>query len=181
MPHPTGRAFQVDFDLSEHRLDIVTVDGAHRSLPLEDRSVADFHRTVMSMLDELGLATPIWPVPVEIPGAIAFADDHTQLAADLRDRYPAQRGFSARSLWYMRLRRGVARPGDSADPSAESRLGPKPAPPRPPRHPCRTEWYARRALTDGWTHTVLTDRITARLHQREGAAPSRVCLLELPG
>lgn len=82
MPHPTGRAFQIDFDFYDHRLDISSVDGAHRSLPLEDRSVADFHQAVMSMLDDLGLATTIWPLPVEIPDAIAFADDRTHVRYD---------------------------------------------------------------------------------------------------
>ncbi len=82
MPHPIGRAFQIDFDLCAHRLDVSTVDGARRSLPLEDRSVADFHQAVMSMLDELGLSTPIWPVPVEIADAIPFADDRTHARYD---------------------------------------------------------------------------------------------------
>ena len=77
MPHPTGSAFQIDFDFCAHRLDISTVDGASRSLRLEDRPVADFFEAVMAMLDELGLATTIWPVPVEIPDAIPFADDRT--------------------------------------------------------------------------------------------------------
>jgi hypothetical protein len=82
MPHPTGAAFQIDFDFRDHRLDISTADGARRSLPLEDRTVADFHQAVMSMLDELGLSTTIWPVPVEIPDAIPFADDHTHFRYD---------------------------------------------------------------------------------------------------
>jgi len=77
MPHPTGSAFQIDFDFLEHRLDICTVDGAIRSLPLEDRPVAEFYEAVMSMLDELGLATTIWTVPVEIPDAIPFTADRT--------------------------------------------------------------------------------------------------------
>lgn len=33
-------------------------------------------------------------------------------------------------------------------------------------------WYALRALTEGRTHNVLADRIAARLHEREGLAPS---------
>lgn len=82
MPHPTGTAFQIDFDLRDHRLDVGRVDGVRRSLPLEDRSVAEFHRSVMAMLDELGLSTTIWPVPVEIPDAIPFADDHTHVRYD---------------------------------------------------------------------------------------------------
>lgn len=90
MPHATGSAFQIDFDFLEHRLDISTVDGAHRSLPLEERPVADFHEAVMSMLDEIGLATTIWPVPVEIPDAIPFPDDFTH------DRYDPE---AAQRFW----------------------------------------------------------------------------------
>jgi len=75
VPHPTGPAFQIEFDLLAHRLEITTTDGASRSLALEDRTVADFHDAVMSMLEELEVGTTIWPVPVEIPGAIPFADD----------------------------------------------------------------------------------------------------------
>lgn len=82
MPHPTGPAFQIDFDLREHRLVVTTVDGGARSLALEDRPVADFHAAVMSMLDDLGVSTTIWPVPVEIPEAIPFAEDHVHSRYD---------------------------------------------------------------------------------------------------
>jgi hypothetical protein len=82
MPHPTGPAFQIDFDFLEHRLDITTVDGAERSLALEDRPVAEFHDRVMSLLDELGVSTPIWPVPVEIPGAVRFTEDRVHASYD---------------------------------------------------------------------------------------------------
>lgn len=75
IPHPTGPAFQVDFDLVDHRLDLVTADGARRSTALGPRSVADFHAAVGDLLADAGVATDIWPVPVEMPGAIAFADD----------------------------------------------------------------------------------------------------------
>jgi hypothetical protein len=82
VPHPSGPAFQIDFDFVAHRLDIATTGGERRSVPLEDRPVADFHRDVTSMLDELGVSTAIWPVPVEIPGAIPFADDRTHARYD---------------------------------------------------------------------------------------------------
>lgn len=39
MPHPTGPAFQVDFDLLDHRLDIATASGEQRSLDLVPRFV----------------------------------------------------------------------------------------------------------------------------------------------
>lgn len=75
MSHPTGPAFQIDFDFLEHRLDITTTAGTARTIPLEDRSVADMYDAVASMLDDLAVPTPIWPVPVEIPDAIPFAED----------------------------------------------------------------------------------------------------------
>jgi hypothetical protein len=89
IPHPTGPEFQIDFDFLAHRLDIATVDGAARSLPLEDRPVADFYDAVMSILDDLGISTTIWPVPVEIPGAIPFADDrgHARYDPDAVQRF----------------------------------------------------------------------------------------------
>ncbi len=82
MPHPTGPAFQVDFDFVDHRLDVVTVAGDVRSLDLVARPVADFHAAVMSMLADLGVATDIWPMPVEIPGAIPFPDDRVHARYD---------------------------------------------------------------------------------------------------
>jgi hypothetical protein len=36
----------------------------------------------MSLLDELGVTTDIWPMPVEIPDAIAFPDDRTHASYD---------------------------------------------------------------------------------------------------
>jgi hypothetical protein len=77
MPHPTGSAFQIDFDFVDHRLEVVTVTGDRRSLALEPRSVADFYDEVMRLLDELDVATEIWAVPVEIPAAIPFHHDHS--------------------------------------------------------------------------------------------------------
>lgn len=56
--------------------------GDSRSLQLEPRPVADFYASVMTMLDELGVATEIWPVPVEIPGAVAFPDDRVHDSYD---------------------------------------------------------------------------------------------------
>ena len=74
IPHGS-RAFEVDFDLVAHRLEIVVSDGAVASMELAPRTVADFYTELMGHLDALGLATPIWTMPVEIPDAIAFEDD----------------------------------------------------------------------------------------------------------
>ncbi len=82
MPHPRGPSFQIDFDFLEHRLEVATQTGARRSIPLEPRPVADFYAAVMEMLDELGVATAIWPMPVEIPDAIGFTHDRVHATYD---------------------------------------------------------------------------------------------------
>lgn len=89
IPHPTGPAFQVDFDLLGSQLEISTVDGTSATLALEPRTVADFHERVLAMLADLGVATEIWPVPVEIAGAIPFPDDdvHASYDADAARRF----------------------------------------------------------------------------------------------
>lgn len=137
MPHPTGSSFQIDFDFCSHRLDITTVDGASRSLLLEDRPVADFYQAVMAALDELGVTTPIWPVPVEIPDAIPFADDHTHARYDpdavhrfWRSLVEMQRAFNAFRARFV----GKASPVHffwGALDLAYTRFSGRPAPPHP--------------------------------------------------
>jgi hypothetical protein len=87
--HPSGRGFQIDFDLRAHRLEIVTTDGAERSLALRSGPVADFYAQVMELLGELDVATDIWPVPVEIEGAIPFPNDqlHTTYEPDQAQQF----------------------------------------------------------------------------------------------
>jgi len=82
IPHPTGPAFQIDFDFLQHRLEVATVDGGQRSLALEARPVADFYAGVMRLLDELGVSTAISPVPVEIVGAVPFDEDQVHTSYD---------------------------------------------------------------------------------------------------
>ncbi len=82
IPHPQGTCFQIDFDLHDHQLQIATDAGGRRLLPLESRPVADFYAAFMAQLDGLGLHTTIWPMPVEIEGAIPFTDDHVHSTYD---------------------------------------------------------------------------------------------------
>lgn len=77
-----GGAFQIDFDFVEHRLELATSAGARRSLPLEPRPVADVYGQLMGALDELGVPTPIWPLPVEVPDPIRFDHDRVHSAYD---------------------------------------------------------------------------------------------------
>jgi hypothetical protein len=52
--------------------------------------VSGFYATFMDVLDDLGLATAIWTMPVEIPDAIPFDQDDTHTAYD---------GDRARAFW----------------------------------------------------------------------------------
>jgi hypothetical protein len=89
MPHPTGPSFQIDFDFVDHHLDVVTATGERRSLDLVPRPVADFYAETMAVLDDLGVSTAIWTMPVEIPDAIPFEDDrvHASYDADAVHRF----------------------------------------------------------------------------------------------
>jgi hypothetical protein len=89
IPHRCGTAFQIDFDFVDHRLVVSTVDRQQRSIPLEPRSVAAFYGETLRLLDELGVGTTIWPMPVEIEGAVPFPDDdvHASYDADAVTRF----------------------------------------------------------------------------------------------
>jgi hypothetical protein len=82
VPHPTGPSFSIDFDFLASELQIATVEGGTATMTLEPRSVGEFHGLVLGALDRLGVGTGIWPVPVEIPGAVPFADDDVHTAYD---------------------------------------------------------------------------------------------------
>src|SRR5437867_1381940 len=69
------RSFTIDFDFVDHQLAIRVSDGAIRMLPLEPRSVAEFYRDVMRLLDDLALPVKIWPVASEVPSPIRLDTD----------------------------------------------------------------------------------------------------------
>jgi hypothetical protein len=81
LPHG-NRSFTIELDFIDHQLVIQASNGARRTLALEPRSVADFHRALMSTLDEMDLPVKIWTVPVEIPAPIRFEDDTIHHAYD---------------------------------------------------------------------------------------------------
>jgi predicted nuclease of restriction endonuclease-like (RecB) superfamily len=100
-----------------------------------------------------------------------------RLSADLKARYPNQRGFSPRNLWYMRafaaawpdqdiLQQLLQNLGWGQNTILLDRIP----------DPDTRRWYAERAIADGWTQAILNDRITAQLHLREGAAPSNFAI-----
>src|SRR5918993_1210800 len=76
------RAFSMTFDFIDHQLVIETLDGDRRTLPLAPRSVADFHRELMRLLDTMGLPVRIWTMPVELASPIRFELDTAHKSYD---------------------------------------------------------------------------------------------------
>jgi len=80
---PAGRRrFEIDFDFCRHELHIDSSDPDRRTIALEPKSVAEFHREVMAALADLGLEVEILARPVEVSDATPFADDEGHRAYD---------------------------------------------------------------------------------------------------
>jgi Family of unknown function (DUF5996) len=81
IPHGT-RTFQIDFDLINHELTVLTSDGAIFNMPLQPQSVADFYRQLVDALERMQVGVHISARPNEIPEPIPFARDETHRAYD---------------------------------------------------------------------------------------------------
>lgn len=76
------RGFQIDFDFVDHQLTVASTTGERRTVALRPGPVADFYREVTAALDDLGLHTDIWPMPVEIADAVPLDTDTQHVAYD---------------------------------------------------------------------------------------------------
>ena len=77
-----NRSFEILFDFIDHRLAIQDSDGRIETLALAPRSVADFYLEVTALLRALKIDVKIWPVPVEVPNPIPFAEDRGHASYD---------------------------------------------------------------------------------------------------
>ena len=76
------RSFEVWFDFLRHQLVLETSDGVVKTMQLGPRTVADFYRDFMSMLQSAEIAVKIWHMPVEVPNPIPFDEDRVHAAYD---------------------------------------------------------------------------------------------------
>ncbi|HWK25526.1 MAG TPA: DUF5996 family protein [Solirubrobacter sp.] len=100
--------FEIAFDFCAHVLRITALGGEQRTVALAPRTVADFYGATTTALAELGYATEIWPVPVEIERAIPFAEDteHASYDPDAAHRFWLQLVEVDRVLHAFRARYG---------------------------------------------------------------------------
>jgi Family of unknown function (DUF5996) len=82
MPYGGRHEVEIEFDFLAHELVFRTSQGERRTMPLAARSVADFYAEYRSIVDALGVGAKIWPVPVELPDALPFADDREHASYD---------------------------------------------------------------------------------------------------
>lgn len=82
MPFGDGDILDIEFDFVAHQLVCRTSRGDIASLPLEPRSVADFHHRLLALLAGLGVLVAIDPMPNEIADPLPFASDDVHGAYD---------------------------------------------------------------------------------------------------
>ena len=75
-------AFELEFDLIEHRLLFRDSVGGEDALALQPQSVADFHDGLFAMLSRHGIEVAIHEYPNEMADPIRFADDRTHCSYD---------------------------------------------------------------------------------------------------
>ena len=92
MPYGGRGVVDVEFDFQAHELVLRTSEGGRRTLPLVPRSVAEVYAEYQAALDALGVEAAIWPVPVELPDVLPFAEDRLHAAYD---------GAAARRFWQV--------------------------------------------------------------------------------
>ncbi|MGH9406539.1 MAG: DUF5996 family protein [Terriglobia bacterium] len=77
-----GAAFEIQFDFTEHRLEIRTAGGALRTVALAPKSVAAFYREFVSALRGAGIDVAIDLKPQEVPEPIPFDQDEIHRSYD---------------------------------------------------------------------------------------------------
>lgn len=70
-----ARAFEMEFNFLDHRLEIQVSDGQRDAIELQAMSVADFHRRLFEALTKVGVSVKIHQKPNEVETAVSFASD----------------------------------------------------------------------------------------------------------
>lgn len=106
-PIPDGHEiFEIEFDFVSHRLVARTSRGEEKTLALEPRTVADFYRGVLDLLNGMGIAVAISEMPNEVPNPIRFSQDRTHAAYDAAAAHRFWRALVQVDRIFKRFRSG---------------------------------------------------------------------------
>jgi hypothetical protein len=156
-PIPYGKdAFEVQFDFIDHKLFIDRCDGLQKAMKLEPKTVADFYKEFMSMLQGLGIDVSIYPKPVEVADPVPFAEDQRYKAYDADAAYRCWRILLSCDSVFKKFRArfvGKSSPvhffWGSFD-LAVTRFSGRRAPERPGADSITREAYSHEVISAGW-------------------------------
>lgn len=74
--------FDLELDLTEHKLILRGGDGQMLRMPLDGRPIAEFYAHVIDMMDSIGISVPILAKPYLCKSDIPFAEDRTHTTYD---------------------------------------------------------------------------------------------------
>lgn len=149
-------------------------------------SVVLFGQTVwlgwlMMIAMALTIPLPIYFGPVKMQLAKELHDKVLHADADM-NKVPEMTGFSRSNLMYMRSFAAAWPDASSFVPQLVGRIVQQPVGQLPWSHvrllldkldgTSERDWYAQRAVDQGWSRAALEHAIMGRLREREGAAPS---------
>lgn len=149
------RLFDVEFDFVDHALKVRVSDGGSGSISLRDRSVAQFHDEVLSLLARLGIEVQISAGPNEVDPAVPFTQNvQAAYDPDAVGKFWQQLIQADRVIGRFRSRFiGKVSPvhffWGSFD-LACSRFSGRPAPPHPGGAPNCGDWV----MVEGYSHEL---------------------------
>jgi len=80
---PCGQhTVELEFDFIAQQLVLRLSDGRAFTQDLRSQPMPEFYRKFLALLDTAGVRVRLWPMPVEIPGAVRFDQDHGHTAYD---------------------------------------------------------------------------------------------------
>ena len=151
------RWLDMELDFISHVLHVRTSDGGAHDVPLGERSVADLHREIFSVLEALRIHCVIWPMPVEIAENVIPLDrDHHHRSYDRDAVERFWRIIALSDAVFTKFRSefvGKCSPVHffwGGFDLAVTRFSGRPAPPRPDADAMNREAYSHEVSSVGW-------------------------------
>ena len=152
------QTFQIDLDLIDHKLKVITSRGELRQFELPGLSVADFYNKLFQILRNLEIAVKINTKPVELADPIRFEEDTRHKTYDVEQVTALHRSLLRMKEVFTQFRCNFK--GKSSDVHffwgsfdlAVSRFSGRRAPKHPGGIPNLAEWVAEEA----YSHEVMS-------------------------